>query len=344
VSAVHLVLPSEYDDEERPSGGNAYDRRLVRGLRARGWDVRVRTVGGSWPAADARLDEAVGRELDAVPDGAVVIIDALVVAAAPAALVRDADRLRLVVLAHVADGLPQCALAAASRVVCPSEWVRRRLLARHSLAPDRVVVAAPGVEAAPVAPGSPSGGELLCVGALTAVKGQDVLIAALGAVAGRDWNCVLVGPLDRDPAFVAGLHARLVDRGLAGRIEFAGVRRGPALARSYAGADLLVVPSRSESYGMVVTEALARGVPVLASATGGVREALGRDGQGRRPGRLVAPDDPLALAAGLDDWLTDAGLRHELRAAALARRSGLPTWEATINTVAEVVTGAVNLA
>ena len=93
----------------------------------------------------------------------------------------------------------------------------------------------------------------------------------------------------------------------------------------YAEADVLLLASRAETYGMVVTEALARGLPVIATDVGGVREALGHAADGSRPGVLVPPGDSQALARALRDWLTDSGLRRRLRAAARSRRKALST-------------------
>ena len=115
---------------------------------------------------------------------------------------------------------------------------------------------------------------------------------------------------------------------------------GPALAAAYAAADLLVLPSRHETYAMVATEALARGVPVLATDVGGVREALGATAQGALPGLLVPPDDPLSLAAALRDWLEDPALRARLRLLASERRTSLETWDDTAAAFEKVLAGA----
>ena len=101
-----------------------------------------------------------------------------------------------------------------------------------------------------------------------------------------------------------------------------------AVLQAYAAADLLVVPSRAETYGLVVGEALAAGVPVLATAAGGLPEALGSTADGM-PGLLIPPEDPAALATALARWLTDDGLRRRLRAAALRRRATVPDWRST---------------
>jgi glycosyltransferase involved in cell wall biosynthesis len=146
----------------------------------------------------------------------------------------------------------------------------------------------------------------------------------------------LVGPLDRAPGFVTSLARRAAATGIADRVRMPGTRTGAALRREYEDADLLVVPSRAETYGMVVTEALAAGVPVLATAVGGVPEAVGRTASGV-PGLLVPPDDSAALVAALARWLTDAGLRCRLRGAALHRREALPDWRWTGECISRVL-------
>jgi glycosyltransferase involved in cell wall biosynthesis len=123
-------------------------------------------------------------------------------------------------------------------------------------------------------------------------------------------------------------------------VRFAGPRCGPDLDRAYAAADLLVLASRAETYGMVVTEALARGLPVLAADVGGVTEALGHGDDGTRPGFLVPAGDAAALGAALRAWLGDAELRARARRAARQRRAALRGWPATTSVVAGVLTGA----
>jgi glycosyltransferase involved in cell wall biosynthesis len=231
-------------------------------------------------------------------------------------------------------------LAAAAAVVTTSAWSRRRLGELYALPADRVHVAEPGVDAAGLAPGTAAGDALLCVASVTPDKGHDVLLDALATVRDLSWRCACVGSLDRDPAFADGVRRRARDGGLGDRVRFPGPRTGPELDRAYAGADLLVLASHAEAYGMVVTEALARGVPVLAAEVGGVAEALGHGPDGARPGLLVPPGDPEALGAALRAWLGDAELRGRLRRAARERRASLFGWHATTSVVAGVLAGA----
>jgi glycosyltransferase involved in cell wall biosynthesis len=350
VSTVHVVVPGGIDDPARPSGGNAYDRRICSGLAAAGRRVQVHEVEGAWPKPDAAALAALAEVVGRIPDGAVVLLDGLVASTAPEVLVPQAERLRVVVLVHMPLGLDEtddgfrgregAVLAAVAAVLVTSEWARRALVELYALAGERVHVAEPGVEPAGLAPGTDDAGALLSVGAVIPGKGHDVLLDALATLTALSWRCVCVGTLTRDPAFAESLRRQALRAAIEQRVRFAGPRTGADLSRSYGAADLLVLPSRAETYGMVVTEALARGLPVIAADVGGVPEALGHGAGGVRPGLLVAPGDPAALAGALRAWLVDAGLRERLRRAAHERRASLPAWSATTSVVAGVLAEA----
>lgn len=345
MTVLHLVVPDGVDDPARPSGGNTYDRRLRGGLLATAWDVREHAVAGRWPRPRGGDLGALARVIADVPDGALTLVDGLIASAAPGVLVPGAARLRLVVLVHMPleDDGEAAVLDAASAVVTTSRWTRERLLARYPLRPERVHVAEPGVDPAPPAPGTGTGGALLCVAAVTPDKGHEVLLGALARVADEPWRCDCVGPLDRDAGFAAAVRRQAAADGIAGRVTFRGPLAGDELDRAYQAADVTVLASRAETYGMVVTEALARGLPVIASGVGGVPEALGRTPGGRLPGLLVPPGDAVALAGALREWLRDAGLRHRLRESARERRTALPGWAQTADRVAHAVREAAQL-
>ncbi len=353
MTAVHVIVPEGIDDPARPSGGNTYDRRVCRGLAALGWAVHEHALPGAWPRPGESGHAALARAVRRIPDGAVVLLDGLIASTAPEALVPQARRLRQVVLVHMPLGHRPPddeagavrtregeVLAAAAAIVTTSAWARRRLGELYALPADRVHVTEPGVDAARLAPGSTAGGALLCVAALTPDKGHDVLLDGLATATDLSWRCACVGSVVRDPAFAAGVRRRARNSGLGDRVRFPGPRTGQELDRAYAAADLLVLASHAETYGMVVTEALARGLPVLATEVGGVTEALGHGEDGTRPGLMVPPGDPAALGAALRTWLGDAELRARLRRAARERRASLRRWPATASVLAGVLAGA----
>ncbi len=340
MSRVHFVLPNDIDDPARPSGGNVYDRRVIDGLVGLGWEVTEHRAEGSWPSPTEHDLAHLAGCLRGLPAGAVTVVDGLVACAAPRVLEEHGARLRLVVLVHMplADAREATALAAAEAIVTTSRWSRRRLLDLYGLPAEKVHVATPGVQPQPPATASPTGSRLLCVGAVLPHKGHDVLARALAGVVDLPFRLTCVGSADLDEAFVAGVRRQLRVSGIAQRVTFTGPCTGSALHARYAEADLLVVASRAESYGMVVTEALAHGVPVLATAVQGLPEAMGRTPQGALPGLLVPPDDPAALAHALRRWLVGEDLRRELAQLARERRATLTGWAVTTAAFAALFT------
>jgi glycosyltransferase involved in cell wall biosynthesis len=351
------VVPEGFDNPSQPTGGNVYDQRVCAGLARSGWEVLVATVvtalpvpgpPGPVPGPGARAD--LPRIFSAIPDGETVLIDGLIASPAAAQLLPHTGRLRMTVLLHMplataldthhdasAQRSERAVLRAASGVVVTSTWTRRQVLTRYEIPACRVHVARPGADQV-AAPARPVRGQLICVGVLGRHKGQDLLVEALAGLADRDWRCVLAGPLDRYPDFVEQLQTRITRLGYGHRVRLTGVLTGAALSHAYNTADLLIAPSRSETYGMAVTEALAHGLPVIAAAVGGLPEALGSTADGTLPGQLIPPGDPAALAAAIGDWLGDERHRHRLRAAAQQRRSDLASWEQTTQEIANALT------
>lgn len=352
IARVHVIVPEGFADPGQPTGGNIYDRRVCAGLAEAGWEVLVATVAAAWPVPDSGAQADLARIVSAIPDGERILIDGLIASPTAAQLLPHAGRIRMTVLLHMplaivhgahrdasAERSERIVLRAAAGVVATSEWTRRQILTRYAIPACRVHVAVPGVDRV-AAPGRPVRGHLICVGVLGHHKGQDLLVEALARLADQDWHCVLAGSLDRDPDFVEQLRTRITRLGYGSRVRLSGVLTGAALSHAYSTADLLVAPSRSETYGMTVTEALAHGVPVIAAAVGGLPEALGSTADGTVPGQLVPPGDPAALADALGDWLGDERHRDRLRAAARQRRLALRGWEQTTQEVANALTAA----
>jgi len=339
---VHLVVPATVDDPARPSGGNVYDRRLGAELGAGGWTVHQHALPGSWPHPSPGDEDNVGDLLESLA-GTIVLVDGLIASAAPAVVSRYAGTTRLVVLVHQPLGLvsPElrrsegAMLRRVGGVVVTSAWTQAWLAEHEGVPAERIRVAVPGADPADAAPGTASGGALVCVGAVTHEKGHDVLLHALEHLAPLPWTCACIGSLDIDPAFARDIVARAED--LGGRVVLTGALDRDEVEAAYRSADVLVLPSRAETYGMVVTEALAHGLPAIASAVGGVPEALGTGPGGVVPGTLVPADDAALLAGALRAWLTEPPLRARARTAARDRRLGLPRWADTAADVARVL-------
>jgi glycosyltransferase involved in cell wall biosynthesis len=180
------------------------------------------------------------------------------------------------------------------------------------------------------------------VATLTPRKGHELLISALASIPPRNWRLTCAGGLDRDPPTVARVRVQLREASLEDRVSLVGDLGQAALAEQYDRADLFVLATLYEGYGMAVAEALARGLPVVSTATGAIADlVLGTSGAGLQPdhaaGVIVPPGDAPAFTDALARVIGDAGLRATLTANARGRRACLPTWDAAAGAMAKAL-------
>jgi glycosyltransferase involved in cell wall biosynthesis len=337
-------------DRDDPTGGNVYNQALVAELRAQGLDVRLRTLAGPWPEGDASAHAQLARALRAAP---VSLVDGIVACGAPDVIAAAADSGHTVIIVlhlPISDelglepsrreryaALEARAVWAASGLLCPSRWSAAQVRSRYRR--RDVGVALPGVTPAAVARGSQDSGppRFLTLASLTPTKDQLTVVQALAQVADLSWTAALVGSDQADPSYAGRVRAEISVAGLGERITVPGTLAGEALDQEWDAADLLLLSSRTESYGLVVVEALARGIPAVVSAGTGAVEALGEGPANTlsdaTPGTAVPAGDPASLAALLHRWLTEPTLRKQWRQAALARRDTLPGWRQTAQAV-----------
>jgi glycosyltransferase involved in cell wall biosynthesis len=338
-----LMLPGRLST---PTGGYGYDRRIVAGLRGSGWSVEVVELDGSFPRPTRSALDYAARALAAIPNDTAVLIDGLALGAMPAEVEREQSRLRLLAIVHhplaresgigadVAAALAASerrALAAVRRVVVTSA-ATRDALAGYGVGRERIDVIEPGTDRVPLARGSGSRMlQLLAVGSMVPRKGYEVLIRALAECAGENWRLTCVGSLDRHPETAERVRGLIEEHGLGGRVLLVGKVTELEMAGYYDGADVFVLPTLYEGYGMAVAEALARGLPVISTATGAIGDMTAG------AGILVPPSDPDALAAALLQLMTVPGLRDRLAEGARAARERLPRWDDASRRMAEVV-------
>jgi len=329
-----LIVPGSI---ETRTGGYEYDRRMAAALRARGWTVGICELDDGFPLPTPAQLERAQRALAAIPDGATVLVDGLALGVMPEQAEREASRLRIVALVHLPlaaepgirrefavlfEATERRALAAARLVVVTGKTTVAAL-ERYGVDRDRVVVVEPGTMPAPLARGSVDGPlQLLSVAALTPGKGHDTLFRALASIHSRRWRLTCAGTLERHPPTAARMRALLREQGLDNQVWLGGELSEGMVADSYNRADVFVHPSLHETYGMVVAEALARGLPVVATNTGAIPDLIG-DGAGL----LVRPGDVDALAVALRQVMEDRELRERLAAGARRVRGRLPTWD-----------------
>jgi len=334
-----LLVPGRIDTL---TGGYGYDRRIVAGLSARGWAVAVHELHDSFPFPTTQALADAGRVLSTIDDDAVVLADGLAFGAMPEEAEKEAARLRIVALVHhplaaetgistaasaALEASERRALATARRVVVTSRGTVAAL-GRYGVGEERIDVVEPGTDQAPLAPGS--GGKalhLLCVAALAPRKGHELLFHALASIPQRHWRLTCVGSLERHPGMAGTLRALARTLNLDGQIVFAGEATAATLPAFYASADVFVLPTLYEGYGMAVAEALARGLPVVSTKTGAIAELVGGTA-----GIVVQPGNVHALAQALSSVLDDdSGVRQRLAAGARQVRDTLPTWDDAVS-------------
>ncbi|MGQ7247967.1 glycosyltransferase [Halomonas sp. V046] len=328
-------------DLDQPTGGYRYDGRIVDGLRRAGVEVHVRGLDGVFPGADQRAALAFDAALSDCRDGAAVVVDGLVMGNLPEVVERHADRLDLTALVHHPLGdetglTGRCraryhrreiaALRRVARIIVTSAFTARRL-AELGLTGAALAVVEPGVDPAPLArhawpaaPGDPL--RLLCVASLTPRKGHRVLIQALSGLGHRRWRLDCIGAGDRDREEALALERLVADLGLRDRVALHGEVAETALDAAYRAADLAVVPSLYEGYGMVVTESLARGLPLVATRGGALADTVPVSAAWQ-----VAPGDVDALREALEAWWREPAERERRREGAVCARASLGDWE-----------------
>jgi glycosyltransferase involved in cell wall biosynthesis len=292
-----------------------------------------------------------------VPDGASVVIDALAMAGFPDIVGAHRTRVRTLALVHLvfADEpgleasqrdrlrhLERGALALSHGVITTSAFTASRV-ADLGIDAARIMTAPPGTDRAPRSPGPAPGGppQLLCVASVTPNKGQDVLVRALSRLADIPWSCICAGSLTRSPDYAARVQSLAREAGLSDRITFAGACQEAVVAALYTTGSIVVLPSNYEGFGMVLTEAMARGLPIVSTTGGAIPMTVPADA-----GILVPPGDEAALATALGLLLVDepreghtaSARRAQLGAAGRRHAAGLPDWQAAAAAFAEAIT------
>jgi glycosyltransferase involved in cell wall biosynthesis len=350
---LHFVVPGSLDQR---TGGYLYDARMVDGLRRRGWAIAVHSLGAGAPKDGGHPRPSLDETLRRLPDGARVVIDGLAMGRSPDVVRAHRARLTVLALVHLPSAdepglepsrrahllkLELEALAASAGVITTSSFTAARVRDR-GIDPASIRTVPPGTDRAPLARGEPPGTppRLLCVASVTPGKGQDVLVGALSRLADVPWTCLCAGSLTRSPAYAERVLARVRVAELGERIAFLGECGQDDIEALYLASSIFVLPSFHESYGMALTEAMARGLPIVTTEAGAIPDTVPAGA-----GVLVPPGDEVALADALRLLLVDAPnephsarrRRAQLGTAARRHAAGLRDWERAVDEFAEAV-------
>ena len=346
--AVTFAVPGSLDT---PTGGYAYDARIIAELRRLGWHVDVLDLGEGFPHPTPETYRQARLSLARLPIGRAIIVDGLALGVMPAAAEGLRNTHAMIALVHhplaLETGLPakqanalrvseRAALAAVRHVIVSSPSTARLLAKDYGVTEKRVTVALPGTDVPTAAREERIGSvALLAVGSMVPRKGYDVLLAALSELRDLDWRLTVAGAQDRDPATAAKIESQIAELGLQEHVTLRGALPSDRLGELYAAADVFVLASRFEGYGMAYADAVAHGLPIIGTTAGAIPETVPEGA-----GILVPPDDVAALTTALRTMVTDRETRARYAAAAREAAGKLPTWEAAAQAFVQVLRSA----
>lgn len=335
-------------DLRSPTGSYAYKRRVMERLPDFGVTVVHLPLPDSFPNPTRKDISETMRLLSVREHPSVLVIDGSAFGAFTQEMVGNLDG-RVIALVHhplfLETGLAHArklelraseklALQRADHIIVTSRTTKRILMGQFELPSQKMTVAEPGTDPAGRATGTGSPLQILAVGALLPRKGYDVLIEALAKIADLDWRMTIAGALDRHKGAVDAVRDAISRHGLEERVNLAGKVVPATLERFYESADLFVSASFFEGYGMVIAEAMARGLPIVTASGGAAGETAGE-----AVALHFEAGNADQLAAALRRALTDKRLRDKLADAAWDAGRALPTWNETARRVAAVILG-----
>jgi len=330
-------------DKDRRTGGFIYEATVLRTLNEIGCATQHLQLPDGFPDPSPQdIDEALAA-LRAVPADRPIILDGLVFGAIDPAGLAEVPAPVIAMIHHplgLETGLPAnraaflmrneaAALRDAVHVMVPSPETARVLVNDFGAEDARITVASPGFRSA--TRGQPTDPPLiLSVGLLAQRKGHDVLLDALALVQDLRWQAQVVGKT-HDPDTAQALYRQADDLGLSDRVAFPGEVDGSDLEDRFAAASIFALATRYEGYGMVLSEAMTFGLPVVTTRVGAVPDTVGD------AGLLVPNEDAGALAAALRGLLEDPAHAARYADLSLQHAARLPTWHDTASVFANVI-------
>ncbi len=331
---IYFVVPGDLNSR---TGGYIYDKRIIEGLRNFGQVVEVVTLGGSFPFLSTMEKKNAELVFEKLPNEAVCVADGLAFGSLPEMAERHGDRLVFIALVHhplsMETGLSETdkqrfldgerrALRMAQGVITTSAHTADNMQ-HYGVAKERLSVCMPGVDVASQAIGSQDESvNLLCVATLTPRKGHDILINSLAMLRNIPWQLTCVGSMDRNPLTTKIIRELIHELDLENRVFLTGECDEADLSDHYHRSDLFVLASHYEGYGMALTEALVRGIPVITTSAGAIQDTVPQ-----KAGILVPPNDQAAFTFALSSYFENSAMRRSLVAGAQASRKSFPTWD-----------------
>lgn len=333
-----------------PTGGFAYDRRLIAALEMEGVQVNALSLGEGYPQPDRGALQRADETFAAIEDRATVVIDGLAYGVLEEPAARHAGRLTLIALVHHPlareTGIDAAtaakfkasetnALKAARAVIVTSSTTAATLAQEFAVPEAKITVIEPGLDQTAPAIGRENGAcGIISVGSLVPRKDYPTLLAALAALKHLNWHLDIAGDDTRDKACTAEVAETIAALGLGDRVTLHGALQPSDLDRLYHRADIFALTTRYEGYGMAFTEAMARGLPVVATGEGAVAATVPP-----QAGFVLAGGDSRSVSHALERLMSDRDLKTKMSEAARLHAQSLPDWQSRARILIKIMEG-----
>ncbi len=337
--SCYFVFPG---DLNTPTGGYRYDREIIRGLQQHDWNVSLISLEGAYPLPSDTDKKLALETIEEIEPSTLIIVDGLALGASSDLAQNIAERSSLIALVHhplfLESGIePELAkslraaeteaLTFAKHVIVTSPSTQKTLVSQMNVPAGKISIVLPGIDRPPVSETAPASGEapavlkLLCVGSVVPRKGQLHLVEALRQLKHLDWHLDIIGETRFHPDYASQVRSQIKRHNLSDRIRVHGGISKAELTGFYQSADIFVLPTYYEGYGMAFAEAMSFGLPIIASGEGAVASTVPRTS-----GFQVCVGDPPALSKAIETLLQNKDLRSQLSTGALAAARMLPDW------------------
>jgi glycosyltransferase involved in cell wall biosynthesis len=326
------------------TGGHLYNMHIINGLKNKNYSVSLQAAGGKWDNKEG-IDKMCRLYLQKIPWGSCIIIDSLILASLTNLVRKSMDRFKFLGLIHlpvsydiktgIHGKLSEDELGALNhmhRLVVTGGFTFD-LLCNAGIDPRKITIIQPGTDQFPrKAQYARVPSNLLCIANYSALKAQDVLIRALSRLKTRNWTLHLYGDTDRDPEYTSFLRSLILYLGLESRIIVHRIVERQNISKVFLEADLFILPSLFESYGMVLSESLAHGIPVISTLAGNIRNTV-PEGMGI----LIEPGNEAELADSISSLFDSPEKYSALCTASSSYYKQSRSWEQAVSEFESVI-------
>ena len=342
---ILFIIPG---DINLPTGGYRYDRKILEQWSSIGLDTQLVSLEGNFPNLETTQIANFTQRADDLPLADVAVIDGLAGGVLPDFVKALSERMPVVALVHhplfLENGLSQnqveklkaseaAGLGWASAIVTTSHETAKTVSSFFGFPPNKIHSVLPGVVRGKISKGSETETvNLLCVASIIERKGHRFLLDALKGLRELNWHLDCIGMTSSDPELYSDLMQSVDSSDMGDQISFHGSVTEIQIENAYERADIFVLPSLYEGYGMAYAEAIVRGIPVIGTTAGAIPDTVPKS-----CGILVAPQNTSALETALRQMITDNELRHQYRKAALDAEPTFPTWSQSAEAFANIL-------